>query len=162
MLRTAPKGAFTPAVTSFRNTSKLDTFFSLMTIRCPGKKGSPLRYTSKLFTVGCESHDPFVPVLVMLSGFGPPDACTRLLRRRLLLEQPSHLCPVKLTVRGEAHTPRPGLGTRAHLQGGRGGSPAPRGGTTTSPGLAAQLSSASRERLLRGNQLLLLPRTWGG
>lgn len=34
-------------------------------MRRPGKKGSPLRYTSTLFTVGCESHDAFVPGLAM-------------------------------------------------------------------------------------------------
>uniref|UniRef100_A0A8C0HP64 Uncharacterized protein n=1 Tax=Buteo japonicus TaxID=224669 RepID=A0A8C0HP64_9AVES len=34
---------------------------------------------------------------------------------------------------GPTH-PRRGLGSRAHLRGGRGGSPAPRGGITTTPG----------------------------
>lgn len=70
MFRTAPKDACTPPVTSFRNTSKLDTFFSWMTMRRPGKKGSPLRYTSTLFTAGCESQDALVPGLLMLA-LGP-------------------------------------------------------------------------------------------
>lgn len=85
MLRTAPKGAFTLPVTSFRNTSKLDTFFSLTTMRRPGKKGSPLRYTRTLFTIGCESHDPFAPGLVMLGGFGTSAAAQATPTRRLRL-----------------------------------------------------------------------------
>lgn len=117
MFLTAPKGACTPPVTSFRNTSKLDTLFSWMTMRRPGKKGSPLRYTSTLFTVGCESHDALAPGLVMLPVPGSlrcPGRPHLFAGERLLPGNPSG--PDTAPAGPRAHLPgsdraSPGLGT---------------------------------------------------
>lgn len=130
MFRTAPKGACTPPVTSFRNTSKLDTFFSWMTMRRPGKKGSPLRYTSTLFTAGCESQDALVPELLML-----------LLAPRLL-PQPEPPAPVGW---GELPPGIPSGPDTAHMG-------TPPGQRSRLAGAWAQPYVACTQRLLPGNQ----------